>query len=137
MKNCIFCKIIKKEIPAEIVFENKDVLAFLDITPVKEGHTLIIPKKHFRWLDEMPEKESVKTFLVAKKIMTILKKTFSADYVVLSVVGKDVPHVHFHAIPRHKNDKPKKEGLGKYKNGETKEVAKKIKKTIKKSGPAK
>jgi histidine triad (HIT) family protein len=55
MEDCIFCKIIKGEIPAEKVFEDENVLAFLDINPVNLGHTLVIPKRHFSSLEETPE----------------------------------------------------------------------------------
>lgn len=126
MKNCIFCEIAKKEIPAKIVFENKDTVAFLDINPVKAGHTLIIPKRHYDNLLETPEKTALKVFAVARKMMVVLKKAFKADYVTLGIVGKDVPHLHIHLIPRFLKDKTVAEKFGQYKKGELDKIAKKI-----------
>ncbi len=127
MKNCVFCEIVKKEISAEIVFENKDILAFLDINPIRPGHLLVVPKKHFENLLETPEKTAVKVFIESKKLMATVKKVFKADYVTLSVVGKDVPHLHFHIIPRREKDSLPTEKLGAYRVGELQKIAKKIK----------
>ena len=57
MNDCVFCKIIKKEIPASVVYEDEKTLAFLDINPYAKGHLLVIPKKHSKWLWDMPENE--------------------------------------------------------------------------------
>lgn len=104
---CIFCKIINKEIPAEIVYEDALSLAFLDINPVHEGHTLLIPKEHHGYMIETPDELLATLFQKAKKLMIGIKKATKSDFVVLSVVGNDVPHFHIHIIPRFHND-----GLG-------------------------
>jgi len=124
--NCIFCKIGKKEIPCEKIYENKNFLAFLDIKPIADGHILIIPKKHIVWMQEADDKTITEIFKIAKKIMLALKKGLKCDYVQLGIVGNEVPHFHIHLIPRYYDkvfpNLPTKE----YKDGESSRVAKKI-----------
>jgi len=127
--SCIFCKIIKREIPANIVFENDRVLAFLDVNPVSDGHTLVIPKKHCEKMTDTPDALLGELFSQSKKLMLAIKPALKADYVAVSVVGVDIPHFHIHLIPRKHND-----GLAGFwptknlTNGET--ISKKIKKAL-------
>jgi len=74
MTNCIFCKIIKKEVPATKVYEDKNTFAFLDVSPVNYGHTLVIPKKHYETIDKMPKNELDKTIETVQKIAKVLDK---------------------------------------------------------------
>lgn len=104
MENCIFCKIIKKEIPADIVSEDNDTITFLDIKPVNIGHLLIIPKAHHQFLQDTPDGIATKVFLKVKNLINPLKKSLGADFVTVSIVGMDVPHFHVHLIPRYKKD---------------------------------
>jgi histidine triad (HIT) family protein len=104
MNDCIFCKIISKEIPANIVYEDEQFLAFLDINPVRKGHLLLIPKKHDEWMVDVDDASIGDIFVQAKKIMRAMKQGVGCDYVQLSVVGKDVPHFHIHLMPRYFND---------------------------------
>lgn len=101
MPDCIFCKIARKEIPTKIVFEDNSSIAFLDIHPAAPGHTLVIPKEHHAWFQEVPGPIAADWFNTAQKIATDLKDKHKADFVELSIVGKDVPHAHIHLIPRH------------------------------------
>ena len=102
MNDCIFCKIIKGEIPCYKVYENENVLAFLDIRPLNPGHTLIIPKKHFRWVWDI---ENIgEHYKVVKKIANVLKKVYKTDRVVSLVVGDEVEHAHTWLVPRFKDD---------------------------------
>ena len=126
MENCIFCKIVKKEIPCAQVFENEDFLAFLDIQPVADGHLLIIPKKHIVWMQDAEDKVIAGIFKLAKKLMLAVKNGIGCDYVQLSIVGKDVPHFHIHLIPRYFNDGFPQFATKKYHDGETEKVVKKI-----------
>lgn len=98
-QNCIFCKIAKKEIPSEIIFEDENSIAFLDIHPKSKGHTLLIPKDHYPWFIEMPEDLSQKIFTNARKLAIELKERYEADYIKLEIVGIDIPHTHIHLIP--------------------------------------
>ena len=126
MENCIFCKIVKKEIPCAQVFENEDFLAFLDIQPVADGHLLIIPKKHIVWMQDAEDKVIAGIFKLAKKLMLAVKNGIGCDYVQLSIVGKDVPHFHIHLIPRYFNDGFPQFTTKKYQDEESKKVAQKI-----------
>ena len=102
MKNCIFCKIIKGEVPCHKVYEDKDFLGFLDIRPLNPGHTLIIPKKHYRWVDDVPNFGEY--FEVVKKVGLAIKETLSPKFVNYLTFGVDVPHAHVHILPRFEND---------------------------------
>ena len=132
MESCIFCKIVKKEIPCEKVYENEAFLAFLDIQPVNHGHLLIIPKDHIEWMQKADDETVAGIFKLAKKLMLAMKNSFECDYVQVSVVGTDVPHFHVHLIPRYLDDGHGSFQTKKYKEGEMAEVAQKIKSSLKK-----
>jgi histidine triad (HIT) family protein len=104
MNNCIFCKIIKKEIPAHIVYEDDSSLAFLDIHPVSYGHTLLIPKEHHEKILSTPDSLVSNLFVTAKKLTPAVREATNADFIALTVVGEDVPHFHIHLIPRSEGD---------------------------------
>ncbi|WP_066058987.1 HIT family protein [Robertmurraya korlensis] len=106
MSDCIFCKIVNGEIPASKVFENEHVLAFLDISQVTKGHTLIIPKVHKENLYELTPEISSELFKIAPKIANAIKDTYHP--VGLNLVnnngekaGQSVFHFHMHLIPRY------------------------------------
>jgi histidine triad (HIT) family protein len=100
MENCIFCKIARGDIPSKKTYEDEKVLAFLDINPKATGHTLLIPKKHYRWFQDLPEDIADDLFRIARKVARDIKEEFDADYIRLGIVGTDVPHVHVHLIPQ-------------------------------------
>lgn len=124
--NCIFCKVASGEIPHDRVYENENFVAFLDINPVVDGHLLVIPKEHVVWMQDASDEMISEIFKVVKKMMQALKKTFNADYVMTSVVGKDVPHFHVHLIPRFFNDKFSGWPTKKYREGESEKLVAKI-----------
>jgi histidine triad (HIT) family protein len=97
MDNCIFCKIVKKEIPAQVVYEDNDFLAFLDIHPQSPGHTQVIPKEHHRWVWDHPQAGAY--FEVAKKVALALRLAFSTDFILSKIVGDEVPHAHIWVFP--------------------------------------
>jgi histidine triad (HIT) family protein len=117
---CIFCKIINKEIPAEIVYENDDFLALLSIEPLSPGHTLVIPKKHYRWVWDVPavalakegEPNIGKYFEIAQKIALAQKKAFDTDFVLSKIIGEEVPHAHIWVYPDNKVKGDKKDFAG-------------------------
>ena len=102
--DCIFCKIAAKEIPAHIVYENADFLAFLDINPQSPGHVQVIPKKHYRWVWDVPETDGrfVAYFEVARKIALAQRKAFGVDMILSRIVGDEVPHAHIWIFPDRK-----------------------------------
>ena len=100
--DCIFCRIVKKEIPCYNVYEDSNFLAFLDISPRNPGHTLVIPKKHYRWVWDV---ENIGEYYSAvKKVAGGLKKAFETDFIFSAVIGEEVPHAHVWLVPRLKND---------------------------------
>ncbi len=105
--DCIFCKIIKGEIPSYTIYEDDAVKAFLDISPVSNGHTLIIPKKHFENLYDM-EPETLKNIeLASQNVGILLKKALLCQGITRlqnNEYGQDIKHYHMHLIPRYKND---------------------------------
>lgn len=100
--DCVFCKIVDKKSKAYRVFENKEFLAFLEIRPLNPGDTIVIPKKHHRWVWDVPNIGEY--FEVCRKIVNALRKTFKTDWVVSLVIGEAVPHAHIRLIPRFPND---------------------------------
>ncbi len=105
-ENCIFCKITRGEIPAAKVFENESVLAFLDISQVSKGHTLVIPKHHQKDVFELKPETAKELFSVVPKIANAIKESFQP--VGLNILnnngeaaGQSVFHYHLHLIPRY------------------------------------
>lgn len=96
-QNCIFCKIVKKEIPSNVVYEDNDFLAFLDIHPQSPGHTQVIPKKHVRWVWNFEDVGAY--FEVVKKIALAQRKAFETDFILSRIVGDEVPHAHIWVFP--------------------------------------
>lgn len=97
MENCIFCKIVKKEIPAHIVYEDEKFLAFLDINPQSPGHTQVIPKDHCRWVWDYENAGAY--FEIAKKIALAQRKAFDTDFILSRIMGDEVPHAHIWIFP--------------------------------------
>lgn len=107
--NCLFCQIIKGEIPCNKVFENDQVLAFLDIKPLNPGHTLIIPKQHAEHLLETNEVEARAVMDVAKKITPAILESVGAQGCNVTcnigrAAGQIIFHTHVHVIPRYEGD---------------------------------
>jgi histidine triad (HIT) family protein len=103
---CIFCKIISKEIPSAILYEDKDSLAILDISQVTLGHTLIIPKQHYDDFRSAPDDVLARCMTVVKLIAKKLETAFQpAGFNLISncgeAAGQSVDHLHFHLIPRY------------------------------------
>lgn len=96
---CIFCKIVKNKEIRFTVDENEHFVAFLDINPIGEGHTLIIPKKHYSLIWDMPANEYTAIFEYAKSIAKKLQKVFQPKTVGLAIEGLSVPHTHIHLVP--------------------------------------
>ena len=95
----IFTKIVKGEIPSYKVYEDKNFLAFLDINPLKKGHTLVIPKKEVDYIFDIDSKEYQNLWNTAKKIALGMKKVIECNRISIVVMGLEVPHAHIHLIP--------------------------------------
>jgi histidine triad (HIT) family protein len=100
----IFSKIIKKEIPAHIIFEDKNFISFLDINPLTIGHSLVVPKVETDYIFDLENKYLEQILTFSKKISGALEKSVSCSRVGWKVVGLEVPHAHVHLIP-FKNEK--------------------------------
>ncbi|MCA9335008.1 HIT domain-containing protein [Candidatus Saccharibacteria bacterium] len=98
MQDSIFTKIIKGEIPAEKIYEDEHTLAFLDIYPDEEGHTLIVPKKQIDRIYDLDDDDYTHLWSVAKRIARHYEDTLGRR-VIFKVIGVDVPHAHIHVIP--------------------------------------
>ena len=105
--DCIFCKIITKDIPSKILYEDDDTISFLDAFPVAKGHTLVIPKEHHAKIQDLPSDVNQKLFETVHKMT---KKIDSLEGSTLIAIhngrasGQEVPHVHVHLIPRSNDD---------------------------------
>jgi len=102
---CVFCKIVKMELPAHLVFEDKTVIAFLDIKPLNPGHTLVIPKKHYRWVWDIPEVGEY--FESVRHVAIALQKAMKTEMIVSGISGVGESkwmHAHTHLVPRFQGD---------------------------------
>lgn len=99
MSDCIFCKIINKEIPAYVLWEDDQFMAMLDIRPVSPGHLLIIPKQHIETIFDIPQPLYNELFKTAKALSTPLQHAMNSIKVGIVVEGFGVPHAHVHLIP--------------------------------------
>lgn len=101
--DCIFCRIVKKEIPAKIIDETEKSLAFLDAFPLTKGHSLVIPKNHYEKVQDMPPEENVELFETVRRVTAKVDKLTNATLIAIhngEGSGQEIPHVHVHLIPR-------------------------------------
>ena len=136
MEDCIFCKMVAGRVPVTKIYEDDDVLSFLDIGPLSDGHTLVIPKQHFARLHDCPAellgRVCSRLGVIARAVMTAMN---CDGYNVLCnnsrAAGQLVDHVHFHIVPRNAGD-----GIFnrwpayKYEQGRMEEIAEKIRKNL-------
>ena len=105
--DCIFCKIVSKEIPTKILYEDEYTIAFLDAFPVAKGHTLVIPKQHYAKIQDLPSEINGKLFNTVHKLIPKVDSLQGSTLVAIhngKNSGQEIPHVHVHLIPRSKND---------------------------------
>jgi histidine triad (HIT) family protein len=106
MDGCIFCKIIRGELPASIVYEDDRVLAFMDLVPINPGHTLVIPKGHYAYLTELPPEIGGEIFKIAMHVERSIRDSkipCEGTNLYLAngeIAGQEVFHLHLHVIPR-------------------------------------
>ncbi len=136
MSDCVFCKIAANEIPAVKVYENSEFLAFLDIRPVRPGHTLVISKAHYDRFDSAPPEAAGKLWQVVQKVATaVVRATHAQGYNATinngRAAGQVVDHVHMHVIPRAAKDGLSLWAQGEYQGGEDEQVAQAIRQALK------
>lgn len=131
MSDCVFCKIVQGELPSAKVYEDNDILAFLDIKPINPGHVLVIPKKHFQDVAKTPADELAKMIVVAQKIGQVLIDGLGVEGFNIGAnngraAGQLVLHTHFHVIPRVIDDGLKNWTDKQYREGEKEKIAERI-----------
>jgi len=135
LRDCQFCRIVAKTVPAEIVLDDEDVVGFLDVRPVFKGHTLLVPREHVDTLLDLPEPLLVPMFTTAQRVAAAMTSELGAQgtFVAMNnVVSQSVPHFHVHVVPRTKGD-----GLRgffwprtKYKTGEAEEYGERLRSAL-------
>jgi histidine triad (HIT) family protein len=105
--DCIFCKIVDGTIPARIIFQSEKSLAFLDAFPLAIGHSLVISKKHYEKVQQMPPDENSDLFRLVQKVTEKIEALTDAELIAIhngKESGQEIPHVHVHIIPRNARD---------------------------------
>lgn len=135
---CIFCQIASKQLPTNVVYEDDYVIAFLDIRPSNPGHTLVVPKKHYETLIDVPEEEAAHLIKAVKHVAEGMVAAMNAEGFNILQNNREagyqlIPHMHFHVVPRFKNDGLQLGNIrqGSYKDEqEMKDVAARIKSNV-------
>ena len=138
-ESCIFCKIVRKQATASIIYEDETVMAFMDIRPLNEGHTLIIPKEHYVDIFDIPEEVLSQIYKVTKQVSTAVKKVTNSDGITIiqqngRAAGQDIFHIHVHVVPRFEGQKlPNFNSLKEVERAKLDHVARKMEQQIKKN----
>ena len=101
MADCLFCRIAAGEIPCHKVYEDEELIAFLDLHPIREGHTLVVPKAHHVWFEDMPEPLAAHVMTLSQRLARQQKRLYGVKRVSMFFTGIHVPHVHAHIVPMH------------------------------------
>lgn len=106
---CIFCQIVSGDIPADVVYETDDALAFLDANPLAPGHVLVVPKEHYARLNDVPEDVAADVYATLHRMVPAVEEAVDAPATTVAFnngeeAGQEVPHVHGHVIPRFGDD---------------------------------
>lgn len=109
MEDCVFCGIVRGDIPGRTVYEDDDVLAFLDANPLARGHTLVVPKTHYSRVNELPDDEGDAVFSALRRLTPAVENAVNADGTTIGIndgeaAGQEVMHVHGHVVPRFDGD---------------------------------
>jgi histidine triad (HIT) family protein len=135
-ESCIFCKIVRKQAPASIIYEDESVMVFLDIRPLNLGHTLVIPKAHYVDIFDTPVNQLSQVHTVAKQVSAAIKKATKADGISIiqqnsKAAGQDIFHFHVHVVPRFEGQKlPSFSALKEVERAKLDEMAKKIRRQL-------
>ena len=110
VNSCVFCRIARKQALASFVYEDENVMAFLDIRPLNEGHTLVIPKEHYETIYEIPEEQIAYLHRIVKRTALAVKKATKADGISIfqqngKAAGQEIFHLHVHVVPRYEGQK--------------------------------
>lgn len=100
-ENCLFCRIARRELPAHVVHEDDEVMAFLDLHPIRPGHTLVIPKAHHVWFEDIPPPLAARVMTCSQTLARRMKALYGVERVAMVFTGIHVPHAHAHVVPMH------------------------------------
>lgn len=136
MQKCVFCRIVKGEIPADKIYEAGRIVAFLDASPINKGHSLVVTKDHYSTITEVPDNLLREFILSIKEVANAVYKAMSAEGYNLVMnnyraSGQVVDHVHMHIVPRFVGDGLKHWPGGSYRGEEAKKIAEKIRSFLK------
>ncbi len=131
MNACIFCSIIAGDAPAQVVYEDERVIAFLDKHPQSRGHLQLVPREHYRWIYDVPHMGEL--FTTAGAIIRAIIPVLGASHATIATYGKEVPHAHIWIVPQYRRTVRLSEGAGR-KNikTETEDVAQLLRRTLSK-----
>ncbi len=134
--SCIFCKIVRKQAPASVIYEDESEMAFLDIRPLNLGHVLVIPKAHYVDIFDISAKELSNVHKVAKMVSGAIKKATTSDGISIiqqngKAAGQDIFHLHVHVVPRFEGQKmPRFSDLKEVERVKLDDIAQKIRKLL-------
>lgn len=104
MQGCLFCAIARGEIPSHRICETPDLVAFLDIHPIRPSHTLIVPKAHYAYFDDMPATLAGEIVVLGQKLARAMKSIHGVERAGFAFMGFDIPHAHAHVMPVFERD---------------------------------
>ncbi|MDR0809030.1 MAG: HIT domain-containing protein [Gemmobacter sp.] len=99
--DCLFCRIAAGALPAHRLYEDDEILAFLDLHPIRPGHALVIPKQHHVWFEDLPEPLATRITGCAQRLARAMKRLYRVERVAMCYIGIHVPHAHAHVVPIH------------------------------------
>jgi histidine triad (HIT) family protein len=101
LPECLFCKIANGSVPAHIVYEDDLIVAFLDIGPIRPGHTQILPRQHFDYFETLPDDIAARMMQIGQRLAKCMKALYRVDRVGFMFTGGDIAHAHAHVVPMH------------------------------------
>jgi histidine triad (HIT) family protein len=97
--SCLFCRIAAREVASHVIHEDAQLFAFLDIYPIRAGHTLVVPKQHFSYFDDLPAALAASIITLGQTLAAAMKRTYGVERVAFLFAGDDLPHAHAHLVP--------------------------------------
>jgi histidine triad (HIT) family protein len=101
MHDCIFCRIGAGELRAEVIYEDDLVMAIADVCPIRVGHSLLIPRRHYEYFEDLPDQEAAGVIRLGQRLSRAMKNIYGVPRVAFLFTGGDHPHVHAHVVPMH------------------------------------
>jgi histidine triad (HIT) family protein len=101
MMQCLFCRIVSGELPAEVIYQDDLVVAIADIHPIRTGHTQIVPRQHVRYFEDLPDATASRIIHIGQRLARAMKSLYGVERVAFALTGGDHAHVHAHVVPMH------------------------------------